>query len=82
MYTQKYVYNFFIYVNNVVWCLKSITMLGGSLVITAWSILRLWMEGTDLRYIGQLRINTLRSEKGTPPAWGLGVWLTTLHRKK
>jgi hypothetical protein len=37
-------------------------MLGGSIVTTAWHILRLRMEGR-------------------PPAWGLGVGLTTSRHK-
>jgi hypothetical protein len=31
-----------------VFCLSGRTMLGGSLVTTAWRVLRLWMEGSPL----------------------------------
>jgi hypothetical protein len=56
-------------------------MLGGVPVPTAWLVLRLRMEERppamedNCEYIEQ----TTRVD---PPAWGLGVDLTTLNRKK
>jgi hypothetical protein len=62
------------------------SMLGGSLVTTAWRVLRLRMEEKASRYGGQVRINLIsRSGQPTtdgPPAWGLDVGLTIPHRKK
>jgi hypothetical protein len=62
------------------------SMLGGSLVATAWRVLRLQMEETPSRYGGKQRIYGISSRgqptRGGPPAWGLGVRLTTPHRKK
>jgi hypothetical protein len=61
-------------------------MSGGSLVTTAWCVLRLRMEETPSSYGGQLRIYLISSRghptRGGPPAWGLGVGLITPHRKK
>jgi hypothetical protein len=54
-------------------------MLGGSLVTTAWRVLRLRMEETLSKYGGNCRG---QPTMGGPPAWGLGVGLTTPHRKK
>jgi hypothetical protein len=60
-------------------------MLGGSLVTTAWWVLRLWMEETPSSFEGKLWIYWISSRReptrGGPPAWGLGVGLTT-HCKK
>jgi hypothetical protein len=60
-------------------------MLGGSLVTTAWRVLRLRMEETPSSYGGKLQIYGISScgqpTRGGPPPWGLGVGLAT-HRKK
>jgi hypothetical protein len=49
-----------------------LTMLGGSLVTTAWHILRLWMEDMPSSFGGQLRIYWTSSRgqptRGGPPA--------------
>jgi hypothetical protein len=59
--------------------------LGGSLVTTAGRVLRLRMEETPSRFGEKLRIYRISSRgqptRGGPPAWGLGVGLTTPHRK-
>jgi hypothetical protein len=57
----------------------------GPLVTTAWRVLGLRMEGTASSW--RLAANILTSSRGQttrggPPAWGLGVVLTTPHRKK
>jgi hypothetical protein len=61
-------------------------MWGVSLVTMAWRVLRLRMEETPFSYGGQLRIYWISSRgqptRGDPTAWGLGVRLTTTHRKK
>jgi hypothetical protein len=52
-------------------------MLDGSLVTTAWLILRLQMEQTPSSYGGQLRIYWISSRGqptgGGPPDWGVGL---------
>jgi hypothetical protein len=61
-------------------------MLGGSLVTTAWRVLRLRMEETPYSFGVQLRIYSINScgqpTSGGPPALGLGVGLTTPRLKK
>jgi hypothetical protein len=61
-------------------------MLGGSLVIMAWRVVRLRMEETPSSFGGQLRVYWIRNRgqptSGGPPAWGLGVGLTSARRKK
>jgi hypothetical protein len=57
-------------------------MLGGSLVTTAWRVLRLRMEETPSSFGGKLQISSRgQPTRGGPPAWGLGVGLTTHHKK-
>jgi hypothetical protein len=67
-------------------CNRFSSMLGWSLVTTAWHVLRLRMEETPSRYGGWLQIYWISScrqpTRGGPPAWGLGVMLTTPHYKK
>jgi hypothetical protein len=62
------------------------TMLGGSLVTTSWRVLRLRLEETPSSFGGKLRIYWIRSRgqptRGGPPAWEMGVGLTTPHRRK
>jgi hypothetical protein len=61
-------------------------MLDGSLVTTAWRVLRLRMEETASRYGRYLRTHLLNSRgqptRGGPTAWGLGVGLKSPYRKK
>jgi hypothetical protein len=61
-------------------------MLGVSLIITAWHVLGLRMEETPSNFGGKPRIYCISNRgppaRGGPPAWRLGVGLTTLHRKK
>jgi hypothetical protein len=61
--------------------------LGGSLVSTAWRVLRLQMEETPSGMEGSCEYNkkkqSLTADKGWSSSWGgLGVRLTTPHRKK
>jgi hypothetical protein len=62
------------------------SILGESLVTTAWRVLRLRMEETPSRCGGYLRIYWITSReqptRGYPPAGGSGVGLTTRHLKK
>jgi hypothetical protein len=56
-------------------------MLGGSVVITAWHVLRLWMEETASGY-GAAAANTLNkqlwtADKGWFSSFGVGHELTT-----
>jgi hypothetical protein len=60
-------------------------MLSGFLVTTAWRVLTL--DGGDGLQIWRVSVNILNKQSwtddgGVPPAWGLGVGLTTLHQKK
>jgi hypothetical protein len=61
-------------------------MLGGFLVTTTLRVLRFRMEEMPFRYGGKLRIYWISSRgeptRGCSPALGLGVRLTTPHRKK
>jgi hypothetical protein len=60
-------------------------MLGGSLVTTAWRVLRSRMEEKAFRYGEKLQIYWISSRgqptRGDPLALGLGVGLTTLTVK-
>jgi hypothetical protein len=60
--------------------------LGGSLVTTAWHVLRLRMEEMPSSFGGQLWIYWISSRgqttRGGPPAWGLGVGLTLTLKNK
>jgi hypothetical protein len=62
----------------------TINILGGSLVTTAWRVLRLRMEETPSSYGGSCECTECHGEpiRGGPPALGLGVGLTTPHNKK
>jgi hypothetical protein len=55
---------------------------GGSLVTMAWRVLRLRMEETLQVAANVLNKQSLTADKGDPPAWVLGVGLTTPRRKK
>jgi len=61
-------------------------MLGGYLVTTAWRVLTFWKEGYASINGGHMRMYCMSSRgqptRGGPPAWGLGVGLTTPHRIK
>jgi hypothetical protein len=62
---------------------RSHAMLGWSLITTACRVLRLQEQETASSYGGQLQMYWISSRwqmtSGGPPAWGLGVGLTTLH---
>jgi hypothetical protein len=70
---------------NLISMIKQKTMLGGSLVATAWRVLRLRLEETTSRYGAKLRIRLIsrrgQPKRGDPPAWSFGVGLTTPRRK-
>jgi hypothetical protein len=54
-------------------------MLSGPLVTKAWRVLKLRAEETASRYGGISSGG--QSTRGRPQAWGLGMGLTTPHRK-
>jgi hypothetical protein len=61
------------------------TMLGGPLLTTAWCVLRLRMKARPPAMEGGCEHADRdhgRPTRGGPPAWGLGVGITTSHRKK